>query len=185
MLPSFFLCIFLQLKARLGIECRPSVLRRAEPERRAAAHSNASRSRSSGSSECQSPLLPTAALSCYSPSHLDEILTNAELRLDFEKFCAVEFADENLAFLHACDEFTSSFYDMSKSARTIRFKKIVSTFVAPDGRWAVNLPGRQIDALLALAEEEVGYDAFNDARKEVANLLELGQARRFRSNSKT
>jgi hypothetical protein len=112
-------------------------------------------------------------------------MTNDELRLDFEKFCAVEFADENLAFLDACDEFTSSFYDVSKSARVLQFKTMVNTFIAPSGPRAVNLPSQQIHALLALAEDEIAQGAFNSARKEVANLLEMGQARRFRSNSKS
>jgi hypothetical protein len=112
-------------------------------------------------------------------------MTNDELRLDFEKFCAVEFADENLAFLDACDEFTSSFHGVSKSARMSRFKKIIDTFIAPSGPRAVNLPSQQIHILLALAEDEIAIGAFNHARKEVANLLEMGQARRFRSNSKS
>jgi hypothetical protein len=118
-------------------------------------------------------------------SHLDAILADAELCLDFEKFCAFEFADENLGLLHACDEFASSFYDMSKSARSARFKKILRTFIAPNGSMAVNLSSLQIETLLTMAEGEMGRDVFQDVRNEVANLLGSGQVHRFRSNSKT
>jgi hypothetical protein len=183
---SFLLRILSRLQARLSGTTRlPSEQPCARRVRRPQARSSASRSGSSSSTDYGSTFLAASPANCCSPSHLDEILTNAELRLDFEKFCAVEFADENLAFLHACDEFTSSFYDMSKPARTTRFKKLVKTFIAPNGPRAVNLPSQQIEALMTMGEDEICYDAFGDARKEVAQLLEMGQARRFRSNSKT
>jgi len=113
--------------------------------------------------------------------HLHEILSTPHLVEAFQVHCLREFCDENLNFLQNASDWKATFSDIARTASTARAKKIVNTFIRDGGLQQINLPFSQAQVLIKKVESGAQFDHtdFDDARFEIARLLENGSVARF------
>jgi len=98
----------------------------------------------------------------------------------FEKHLAQEFGTESMFFLDDTAEWIHSYHDVPPALRLVRARKIFKTYVDHNSPFAINVPSHCSAALQhALHEAEVDRSVFDDARCEVARLLERGAVARF------
>lgn len=74
----------------------------------------------------------------------------------------------------------ANFATIAQSARDSRARRIMNSYLKHDAVYAVNLPSEMFNVLIGkINEGNVGPDLFAESRKEIAQLLNKGQARRF------
>ena len=124
--------------------------------------------------------------SAMNSSHfnLNVILNDKLLAKAFEDHLQKEFGVESLFFYQETKNWKMSFRDMSPSTRASRAKKIIKTFIKPDGIFCINIPSTISRAIVDASESSnpnfPAYDLFDDASEEVRDLLELGALARFK-----
>jgi hypothetical protein len=117
-----------------------------------------------------------------SPASLEDILDNPELTRTFEDFLDAELAVETIYFLRDEKQWRDSYYNISKSARLARAKIISKAFIASTGNFSLNISFETVTEVvgkLEEAEEEVPYNVFAHAVREVSQLLRIGPMPRF------
>ena len=112
---------------------------------------------------------------------LQDVMTSPVTAEAFEERCRVEFTLESLWFLRDTQQFKDAFFNISKDTRALRAKRIVNLFVRPGALYEVNLPYKVIRDTVARVDAggDVEFHVFDDARKEIALLLERGTLFRF------
>jgi hypothetical protein len=124
--------------------------------------------------------------------NLNVILNDKVLAKAFEDHLQKEFGVESLFFYQEVKAWKITFRDMSPSTRASRARKIIKTFIQPDGIFCVNIPSSiskiiMDESQIAAARQDPDFppqDLFDDAVEEVKELLELGALARFK-NSQT
>ena len=119
--------------------------------------------------------------------NLDAVLVDTELRERFDKYVQSEFASETLAFLDAVATYRKSYFDVGPTARLARAKRIAQVYLEPGALQQVNVAAatvRKVKRALADATahptQSVSRDVFDEARMEIARILEDGPLTRFR-----
>jgi hypothetical protein len=118
---------------------------------------------------------------------LQEVFSSAELLRAFEYHLSIEFGSENLSFLRDVAEWRATYRDVAKNASAARAKKLINSYIADSGLYQINISYEMAQKLLTLyrsissdaSPNTVPEDAFDEARSEVAFLLERGAAARF------
>jgi len=115
---------------------------------------------------------------------LDTIMDNPELLELFEQHVAAEFGMESVLFLKDSAQWIRTYYDVAPAARLARARKLYNMYIDVSGVFSVNIPSTCSSALnRALQGSRVEQTVFDEARLEVASLLERGAVARF-MNSK-
>jgi hypothetical protein len=144
------------------------------------------RSRTSiDSPEALSRNLLNGGVKKYVPS-LTEVMNDPELTRRFEIHLAIEYADENLNFLRDAAEWRIAFNDVKKSSTVARAKKIINNYIKHGGLQQINISWKVSEQLLSGINgdpEEIREDFFDDARLEIAKLLEIGAVYRFKKSN--
>jgi len=124
-----------------------------------------------------SPLGPDSTLQC--------VFNDGELLAAFEIHLANEFAMELLLFLHDSQAFVDSYFEMSPATRQSRAKKLYFLYVDPYAPFCINISHKMaLDLKAPILHGETravpGHGVFDEARCEVATLLEHGAVARFK-----
>ena len=137
---------------------------------------------------------------------LEEILQSKPLSDLFEKHLIGEFGVESLFFLRQVQEWKKQYYDITPKARVARARRIVKGYVMTSGLYSVNLSSvmleriqRKVFGAEAIAAagrtsaadiedgasiDDVPVDLFDEAIKEIRNLLQTGAVARFKRSAK-
>ena len=111
---------------------------------------------------------------------LDDILVSAASAAAFEQKVQEEYAGENLSFLQDVHVWRSSFGMATDEMNTSRARKLLKTY-GEGGLLQINISQVQHERLFKnVNESRVGREAFDEARLEVAKMLEIGAVIRFR-----
>jgi regulator of G-protein signaling len=117
---------------------------------------------------------------------LDAILKIPKAAAAFSLFLESEYAEENLHFVLAVNEYKAAFRLMSLPARLETASIMCDMFVSPDAIQQVNLSGFQRRKLLKGVKkgvpEEITIDMFDNALKSIYLLLERDCFPRFKQS---
>jgi hypothetical protein len=93
----------------------------------------------------------------------------------------VQHCGENLSFLIDANNWTNSFFDVSESARSARFKHICRKYIYVGSPLQINVPFDISNLLIVAAKSEKPLDVniLFAARRDIALLLESGAVTRF------
>jgi len=115
-----------------------------------------------------------------------QVMANPRLCAEFEKFLVAELGVESLMFLRDTDMWRATYYDISPSARLARAKRLYNTFISPSGTFPINIPSDMVtdlrSALMREGVEDCRREAFDHARQEIVDLLQIGALTRFQSS---
>jgi hypothetical protein len=114
---------------------------------------------------------------------LHEILSNPGCRKAFEYHLSTEFGGENTCFLQDTYDWILSYNDIAKTAAASRARKIIKTYISENGIFQINVSSRTAEPLMKISKDESGDSVtstiFDEARREIAYLLEIGAVARF------
>jgi hypothetical protein len=112
---------------------------------------------------------------------LFETTSNAAMLRAFEYQLSLELGGESLFFLTDTSEWKASYSDMTTTAATARAKKLAQTYIKMNGVYQVNISHSMATRLLHELSHnpEVPFTLFDEARVEIAGLLEYGAVKRF------
>jgi len=142
--------------------------------------------------ETSSRRSPLAKLQHSPQSHLERrgskvlhtILADPEVLDMFEKHLEHEFGIESMFFLEDTAQWIYTYHDVAPAVRLARARKIYKTYVDHNSPFAINVPSHLSLALQsALLGADVDPIMFDQARNEVARLLERGAVARFVATS--
>jgi hypothetical protein len=154
-------------------------------------------STATGGATPASPYITTGYSTLSSPSRetcvddlkvyvLQYTLQDPAMEKEFEEFLAAEFSLENLLFLKDTAEWIKDWHDNPEKTKNVRARNLVKCFVATQGIYWVNLSEADATKLLALKPEDtVPLDFFDEARQDIAKLVEQGPCMRFHAIKKT
>ena len=117
--------------------------------------------------------------------HLASFLRNLDERRAFEAHLEAEWGAESLGFLTDTWAWKTSFSEIDARARVARARKIIRAYVRDHGVLSVNVSSAVQSRILAVAEtadadpQAMRVEVFDEARHEVAHLLEVGAVARF------
>jgi hypothetical protein len=118
---------------------------------------------------------------------LDSVLKRADLADMFENHLVSELGVESLNFLVDTAEWKAEYQDAAPTARLARAKRLVKSYIETGGMMTINIPGGIAEKVKRIVfsgkENELNETVFDDARREISILLEVGAVSRF-MNSK-
>jgi hypothetical protein len=115
---------------------------------------------------------------------LKDVLSDPEALTKLEELLVDEWALESLLFIRSVDDWKASYYDVSEGANLARARRIVNYFVLENAVCSVNLPYRIVQTLKATilnnkGNKTIPYDVFDQARFEIAVIIEHGPLKRL------
>jgi hypothetical protein len=114
---------------------------------------------------------------------LDSLLRRPGVADMFENHLISELGIESLNFLQDTSEWKLDFHDTAPTARLARAKRLVRSYVESDGLMAINIPGIMSEkikkTILNAKDTDLSDTVFDDARREISSLLEVGAVPRF------
>ena len=117
--------------------------------------------------------------------HLAQLLTVPTTKRKLEAHLTSEWTSESLMFLEATGEWRATFFEAVPTARLARARKLVALYCRADSALEINVPHATRQGILvdlARAERDptaTRREMFDEARQDVALVLELGSVRRF------
>jgi hypothetical protein len=128
-------------------------------------------------------LLPNSPADASVAPHLDMILRRPAVAEMFENHLVSELGIESMNFLVDSSDWKTDFFDVAPTARLARARRIVKSYIETNGMMTINIPWAMADKLkrevLPVNENELKQVVFDDARREISTLLEMGAVKRF------
>jgi hypothetical protein len=115
------------------------------------------------------------------PKDVKGILASPPLAELFEKHLVDELCIESLLFYRAVNDWKKSYSDIDVKLRKTRAKKLFKVYIDIKGLYPVNIPDymyRDIEKVIK-NDEEVKYELFDAALKEITKLMQSGSVPRF------
>ena len=113
------------------------------------------------------------------------ILADAKLRAAFAKRVEDEFCPELLTFTDVVSEWELGFMDIAPTARLVRAKRIAQAFIGQGALQEINVSDRVVLRIreklteAAVDPARLAHGLFEEAKKEVVQMLEQGPLSRF------